>query len=248
MKVSIIKFGGSLTKNLKAQGKFLKEIAQLSKTQKIILIHGGGPEINYFLEKFEVQSKFVNGLRQTDKDSIGIVELALSGKVNKSLTGQLIKEGAKAVGISGKDGLSVICKRVKSLGLVGEPIRVNQKLIENLMSFGFLPVISPISIDKDGNTLNVNADSFASAIAAAFKAERLVFLTDVSGVLDKNKKLIKQIRLGDIEALIKDGTITGGMLPKIKSCAECIKKGIKEVWIADGISGIKNLKGTAIVK
>ncbi|MDR2399861.1 MAG: acetylglutamate kinase [Endomicrobium sp.] len=246
--LTVVKFGGSLIRNPQAQAKFLKELAVISQRQRIILVHGGSPEINSMLEKFSVKSKFVNGLRYTDSNALDVVELALSGKVNRIITTGLIKNGASAVGISGKDGKSVICKQVKELGLVGEPIKVNKKLIEILIDSDFLPVIASIASDAKGNVMNVNADVLAAAIAVAFKAGKLIFLTDVHGVFDKNKKSINEIRVKDINALIKDETITGGMIPKIKSCADSIKKGVKEVWIADGASSIKNIKGTVIKK
>ncbi|MCL2335152.1 MAG: acetylglutamate kinase, partial [Endomicrobia bacterium] len=200
------------------------------------------------LEKFSVQSRFINALRYTDAAALEVVEMALSGKVNRVLTTGLIKNRANAVGISGKDGNSVVCRQVKELGFVGEPVKVNKKLIESLLKAGFLPVIASIAADKSGNVLNVNADTLATAIATAFKAQKLVFLTDVAGVLDKNKKTIKEIKTKEIAPLIKDQTITGGMIPKIKGCADSVKKGVKEVWIADGVSGIKNIKGTVIKK
>ncbi|MCL2390529.1 MAG: acetylglutamate kinase [Endomicrobia bacterium] len=246
--LTVVKFGGSLTKNPKAQNKFLKELAGISRRQNIILVHGGGPEINLLLEKFSIKSKFVNGLRFTDAPALEVVEMALSGKVNRVLTTGLIKNNANAAGISGKDGKSVVCRQVKSLGYVGEPVKVNKKLIEVLIKADFLPVIASIACDARGNVMNVNADTLATAIAVAFKADKLVFLTDVAGVLDKNKKTIKEIKVKHIEPLIKDETITGGMIPKIKGCAVSVKKGVKEVWIADGVSGIKNIKGTVIKK
>lgn len=245
-KLTVVKFGGSLTKNPAAQSKFLKELAGISRRQNIILVHGGGPEINALLEKFSIESKFVNGLRYTDARALEAVEMALSGKVNRALTTGLIKNKANAVGISGKDGNSVVCRQIKKLGFVGEPVKVNKKLLEALVKAGFLPVVASIAADKKGSPLNVNADTLATAVAVAFKADKLVFLTDVSGVLDKNKKTIKEIKLKEIEPLIKDQTITGGMIPKIKGCAQSVKKGVKEVWIADGIKGIKNIKGTVI--
>jgi acetylglutamate kinase len=246
--LTVVKFGGSLTKNPKAQNKFLKELAEISKKQNIILVHGGGPEINLLLEKFEIKSRFVNGLRFTDADSLMCVETALSGKVNRALVSGLLKNGANAVGFSAKDAKTVISKRVKSLGFVGEPAKVNKKLPETLVKAGFLPVIASVSSDKNGSPLNVNADVLATAIAVAFKARRLVFLTDVAGVFDKNKKTISEIRLKEIPPLIKDETVTGGMIPKIKGCLDAVKKGVKEVWIADGAAGIKNIKGTVIKK
>jgi acetylglutamate kinase len=246
--LTVVKFGGSLTKNPKAQAKFLKELAEISRRRKFILVHGGGPEINAMLEKFFVTSKFVNGLRYTDADTLSVVELALSGKVNRILTTELIKNGANAVGISGKDGRSIICKQVKELGFVGDPVKVNKKLIEVLLNAGFLPVVASIAQDAVGNVMNVNADTLASSIASAFKAEKLIFLTDVPGVFNKNKRIIKGIKIKDVDVLIKSEAITGGMIPKIKGCVNSVKKGVKEVWVADGESGIKNIKGTVIKK
>jgi acetylglutamate kinase len=246
--LTVLKFGGSLTKNPQAQAKFLKDLAGISQRRRFILVHGGGPEINSMLEKFAVESKFVNGLRYTHADALNVVELALSGKVNRILTTELIKNGANAVGISGKDGKSVICKQVKELGFVGEPIKVNKKLIEVLTDSGFLPVVASIASDSRGNVVNVNADALAAAVAVAFKAEKLIFLTDVPGVFNKNKKTIREINIKNVNSLIKDETITGGMIPKVKSCVDSVKKGVREVWIADGISGIKNIKGTVIKK
>ena len=245
-KLTVVKFGGSLTKNPVAQAKFLKELAEISRKQNIILVHGGGPEINSLLDKFSIESKFVNGLRFTDAPALEVVEMALSGKVNRVLITGLIKNKANAVGISGKDGSSVVCKQVKKLGFVGEPVKVNKKLIEVLTKAGFLPVIASIAADAKGNVMNVNADTLATAIAVAFKADKLVFLTDVAGVFDKNKNTIREIKIKEIEPLIKDQTITGGMIPKIKGCAQSVKKGVKEVWIADGVSGIKKIKGTVV--
>jgi acetylglutamate kinase len=246
--LTVVKFGGSLTKNAKVQTKFLKELAVISRRQKFILVHGGGSEINAMLEKFSVKSQFVNGLRYTDLDTLSVVELALSGKVNRILTTALIKNGADAVGISGKDGKSIICKQVKKLGFVGEPVKINKKLIEILLKEDFLPVIASIAQDVKGNVLNVNADTLAASIASAFKAEKLIFLTDVPGVFDKNKKIIKEIKIKDVKIFIKNKIITGGMIPKIEGCVNSLKKGVKEVLIADGTVGIKNIKGTIIKK
>jgi acetylglutamate kinase len=246
--LTVVKFGGSLTKSPQVQSKFLEELASISKRQNIILVHGGGPEINVLLEKFAITSKFVNGLRFTDADTLGVVEMVLSGKVNRVLTTGLIKNGANAVGISGKDGKSVICRQVKPLGFVGKPVKVNRKLIDTLIKSGFLPVIASIAADAEGNIMNVNADTLAVSIASAFKAQKLIVLTDVAGVLDKKSNTIKEIKIKEINSLIEDKIITGGMIPKIKGCAESVKKGVKEVWIAEGISGIKKVRGTVIKK
>ncbi|MCA6072329.1 MAG: acetylglutamate kinase [Endomicrobium sp.] len=246
--LTVVKFGGSLTKNPHVQNRFLEELAVISRRQQMILVHGGGLEINALLEKFSITGKFIDGLRFTDAGTLGVVEMALSGKVNRTLTTGLIKKGANAVGISGKDGKSVICKQIQRLGFVGEPVKVNKKLIDVLIKSGFLPVIASVASDSNGNVLNVNADTLASSIAVAFKAQKLIFLTDVPGVFDKNKKIIKEIRLKDISALVKDETITGGMIPKIKGCINSVKKGVKEVWIANDISEIRKIKGTVIKK
>jgi len=244
--LTVVKFGGSLTKSLRIKNKFLKELVKISRTEDVILVHGGGAEINDFLEKFSIIGRFVDGLRFTDAATLSIVEMVLSGKVNRVLTTGLIKNGANAVGISGKDGKSVICKQIKKIGLVGEPVKVNKKLIKILIEAGFLPVLASVASDAKGNVMNINADTLASSLAVAFKADRLIFLTDVAGVFDKNKKVIKSLNLKDIEFLIKNQIISGGMIPKIKGCINSVKKGVKEVWIANGIDGIKKIKGTVI--
>lgn len=247
-KITVVKFGGSLTKNKEAQKKFIKDLAKLSKKENIILIHGGGPEINSLLEKLDIESKFVNGLRYTDEKTLEVVEMALSGKVNKMLTAELIKCGVQAVGISAKDGSIAVCQLIKDLGFVGKPVKINKKLLDVLMKNGFLPVLSSVGIDKNANAVNINADLLATAVAVAFKASKLIFLTDVAGVLDIDKKTIKDIKIKNIDNLIKTNVITGGMIPKINSCKDAVKKGVKEVFIIDGASGIKKLNGTIIKK
>lgn len=247
-KITVVKFGGSLTKNKEAQKKFIKDLAQLSKKENIILIHGGGPEINTLLEKLNIESKFVNGLRYTDEKTLEVVEMALSGKVNKMLTAELIKCGVQAVGISAKDGSIAVCQLIKDLGFVGKPVKINKKLLDVLMKNGFFPVLSSVGIDKNANAVNINADLLATAVAISFKASKLIFLTDVAGVLDINKETIKEIKIKNIDNLIKTNVITGGMIPKINSCKDAVKKGVKEVFIIDGASGIKKLNGTIIKK
>jgi acetylglutamate kinase len=244
----VVKFGGSLIKDLKSQKKILKELAEISHRQKVILIHGGGREINFLLEKFSIKSKFINGLRFTDKEVLSVVEMALSGKVNRNLVTGLIKNKVKAVGISAKDASTVICKQIKRLGFVGEPVRVNKKLIEVLLKENFLPVIASIACDSNANSLNVNADTLASVIASAFEAQKLVFLTDVCGVLDKDNKTMEEIKMKNVDSLIKNKIIIGGMIPKIQACVNSLKKGVQEVWIVDGASGIIKMNGTVIKK
>ncbi|MDR1928653.1 MAG: acetylglutamate kinase [Endomicrobium sp.] len=244
--LTVIKFGGSLVKDLQIHSKLISEISKISHKQKVILVHGGGYEINMLLKKFSITSKFVDGLRFTDLATLSIVEMALSGKVNRALTTEFIKNGANAVGISGKDGKSVICKQIKHLGYVGKPIKMNKKLIGMLIRMRFMPVIASIASDVNGNVLNVNADVLASYIAIIFKAYRLIFLTNVPGILDKNGNIIKEINIENIDDMINCGTITGGMLPKIKSSMESVKNGVSEVWITCGTTGIMEIRGSLI--
>ncbi|MFA6613281.1 MAG: acetylglutamate kinase [Endomicrobiia bacterium] len=246
--IIVVKFGGSLTKNKDAQKKFIKDLAELSKKEKIILVHGGGPEINNLLLKFNIESKFVDGLRYTNEQTLEVVEMALSGKVNKMLTSELIKCGVNAVGISAKDGSIALCKTIKKLGFVGNPVKINTKLLEILIKNGFFPVLSSVGIDNKAHSVNVNADTLAMDIAIAFKASKLIFLTDVAGVLDGDKKTIKEVKIKNVDGLIKSNIITGGMIPKINSCKHAVEKGVKEVLIIDGILGIKKMKGTIIRK
>lgn len=247
-KITVVKFGGSLTKNKNAQKHFIAELACLSKKENIILVHGGGPEINMLLEKLSITSKFVNGLRYTDEKTLEVVEMALSGKVNKMLTAELIKKKIQAVGISAKDGSTAVCSVIKELGFVGNPVKINRTLLEVLLKNGFLPVVSSVGIDKKANTVNINADSLATALAVAFRADKLVLLTDVAGVLDNAKKTIKEIKIKNIAGLIKSNVITGGMIPKINGCKSAVLKGVKNVFIIDGAAGIKKMKGTVIKK
>ena len=174
--------------------------------------------------------------------------MTLSGKVNKMLTAELIACGVKAVGISAKDGSIAICDVKKELGFVGEPTKIDINLIETLINGGFFPVISSVGMDKTAHSVNINADTLATNIAIEFKADKLIFLTDVAGVLGKDKNTIKEIKISEVDDLIKSEVITGGMIPKINSCKQAIQKGVKEVLIIDGISGIKQLKGTVIKK
>ena len=245
-KCMVIKFGGSLGVKTKASEAFFKGLAALARRQPLVVVHGGGPEVNAWLERAGVKSRFINGLRYTDESALEIVEMVLSGKVNKTIVAELIKHRIRAVGISGKDGMSVISKRVKSLGLVGEPMKTDPRLVSSLLAQGFVPVMSSLSIDTKGQTLNVNADTMAMAIAGGLKSQQLILLTNVPGVLDSEKKVIPVIRVKEIPALIKCGVITGGMIPKIKACAKAINSGVAEVLIADGRNGIGRLSGTVI--
>lgn len=244
--ITVVKFGGSLAKNELARKKFLDELALLSKRESVVLVHGGGPEINLWLGKLGIPSKFVNGLRFTDAQTLEVVEMVLSGKVNKAFVGELQKKGVPACGISGRDCGLALSKTVKELGFVGEPVKINTKIIEVLLKAGIVPVVSSLGTTSSGTALNLNADTLATAIAASLKARRLVLLTDVCGVLDAFKNTIPRITLKEVSGLISRGVVTGGMIPKIRACAHSVKKGIKEVWIADGAKGLSRLQGTVI--
>lgn len=200
------------------------------------------PDINAFLKRLEIESKFVDGLRVTDEKTMEVVEMVLAGKVNKQIVTDIELNGVKAVGISGKDGGTVIAKKIETgngvdYGCVGEIESVDPTMLKSLIKSDIIPVIAPIGKDESGNTYNINADYMAVAIAGALKAEKLVFLTDVSGVLkDVNdpSTLMSFIKADDVEGLIKDGTISGGMIPKVECCLEAVKAGVNNVHILDG--------------
>lgn len=243
----LIKFGGSLLSDDKTRRAFLRQAAALSRRQKIVLVHGGGPEITAALSKAGIKPKWVKGRRVTDAASMVVVEGVLSGQVNKKLAGELNALGIKAVGLSGRDGGLLIAKPVPGLGRVGAPSKASPSVLAALLKAGFLPVVSSVASDKQGRALNVNADEAAAALAASLKAARLIYLTDVPGVLDGNKKTIPVIRARGLKKLIKDGIITGGMIPKTLSCAASLRQGVGEVDIIDGRAGLSRMKGTRIL-
>ena len=247
-KLNVIKLGGSILQNKAFRLGFLKEITKIFKSEDVLLVHGGGKDINQWLEAAGLKPKFVNGLRYTDEKTAEIVEMVLSGKVNKQIVGELNQLGCGSVGVSGKDAGSVICKKIKKLGFVGEPAKVNNGLLKILLANKFLPVVSPLALGPAFETLNVNADSMANALAASFRADRLIFITDVKGVLDRDRTTIPAIKTLEIERLIKEKAITGGMIPKILACGDAIKKGVSTVWIVNGIKGLKTPMGTFITK
>src|SRR3989339_1894864 len=245
---TVIKFGGSISKNESARKKFFTGFAALCRREKAVLVHGGGPEINTWIEKLGLISKFVGGLRYTDAPVLELVEMVLSGKVNKSMVSEMNKRGVKAVGISGKDGETCLCKRIPVLGFVGEPVKIDTGLIGALLRSKFLPVVSSIGFDRLGRRLNVNADSMARALAIKLKTRRLILLTDVPGVLDAQGRTIREIKIGDIDELIKSEVVTGGMIPKINACKRAVLSGIREVWIIDGSKGLAKMEGSVIKK
>ena len=227
---------------------FAKDMVYLKQSGiNPVIVHGGGPQIASMLKKLEITSDFVHGLRVTDKPTVEVVEMVLCGKINKEIVSAINQQGGKAVGISGKDGNLMIAKKITELpdptsnlmqavdiGYVGDPLEVNPHIVEVISKSDLIPVIAPVAISRDGETLNINADTFASALAARVQAKRLLLLTDVAGVLDKNKKLIPRLTTDEARALIKDGTISGGMFPKIEGCIEVVEAGVEGVVIIDG--------------
>lgn len=241
-KTVVIKYGGSALINPKIKETLIKDIALMKLVgMHPVIVHGGGPDINSFLDKMHIESKFINGLRVTDKDTMEIVEMVLAGKLNKSIVTDIESQGVKAVGISGKDGGILMAKKIEKNGVdygcVGDIDTVDPSLIQSLICNDFIPVIAPIAKDLEGNTYNINADYAAVAIAGALKAEKLVFLTDVEGVLkdvNDSDSIMSFIQADKVHDLIEDGTISGGMIPKVECCMAAVEKGVNNVHILDG--------------
>ncbi len=240
----VIKFGGSLLDNKNIRETFWEDIKVLAKSNKVVIVHGGGKEISRYLELLNLEIKFVNGKRYTDSKIMEIVEMLLSGKINKMLTSELSSLGVNAIGLSGRDGNLIQAKRNEILGEVGIPKDLNLNFLNKILESHFLPIISPVSSDKFGNSLNINADDAASFLAEGIKADNLIFMTDAPGVmLDKNdkKSVINFLDKKKALDLIDKKAITDGMIPKILSSFNSIDNGVKEVNIIDGnISGIIN--------
>ena len=238
-KVVVIKYGGNAMINEELQEAVIGDIILLSLIGiKVVLVHGGGPEINDMLKKVGKKSEFVDGLRVTDKETVDIVQMVLAGKVNKSLVNRIQNHGGKAIGLSGLDG-HLIEAEVKDerLGYVGEITNINIAPVSDLLEKGYIPVISTIGCDKNGNVYNINADTAASRIAGELKAESLISLTDIEGILrdkDDPSTLIKKIYVSDAPQLMNEGIISGGMIPKIECCIEAIRRGVRKVFIIDG--------------
>ena len=244
----VIKFGGNAMGDQALADAFAKDIVYLKLSGvNPIVVHGGGPQIANMLKKLAIKSEFVNGLRVTDKPTVEIVEMVLAGAINKEIVSAINRQGGKAVGISGKDANLMIAKRITHLpdpdsnllkaidiGYVGDPLEVNPHIVDVISKSDLIPVIAPVAMSREGETLNVNADTFASALAARMKAKRLLLLTDVAGVLDKAGNLITRLTIEEARALIKEGTISGGMIPKIEGCIEVVEAGVEAVVIIDG--------------
>ena len=242
-----IKYGGSAMGENKLSSGFARDIVLLKQVGiNPVVIHGGGPRIRKMLDRLKVKSSFVDGLRVTDKETMDIVEMVLSGSINKEIVMEINKEGGMAIGLSGKDALLAKTKKFKKksangevekildLGFVGLPSKINTDFLKWCIKTDFIPVISPIGYGEKFETYNINADTMSGAISASILSERLILLTDVKGVLDKNGNLLTQIKVSEVDKLISNGTISGGMIPKVQTCVEAVKNGVKAAVILDG--------------
>ena len=245
----VVKYGGHAMGEEHLAQQFGHDIALLKQVGvNPVVVHGGGPQINAMLKRLAIQSTFIDGLRVTDAAMVEVVEMVLAGTVNKQVASLITRAGALAVGICGKDGGMIRARkltrtrkdpdsnieRVLDLGFVGEPEHVDPRVIHALTGGGLVPVIAPVGVDASGQTYNINADTVAAAIAGAIHATRLLMLTDVAGVLDKEKRLIPELTLAQVDQAIADGTITGGMIPKVENCVEAVRQGVKGAVILDG--------------
>jgi acetylglutamate kinase len=245
----VVKFGGHAMGDPKLFDLFARDMVLLRQVGiRPIVVHGGGPQIGAMLEKLQIKSEFIDGLRVTDQATIDVVEMVLSGSINKQIVASITAAGGTAIGISGKDGGLIRAERLKrtkrdpdsniekviDLGLVGEPCAIAPKVIDAFAGSDVIPVIAPIGVGPDGETLNINADTAAGAIAAALGAARMYMLTDIEGVLDKDKKLISELTVSEARSAIESGVITGGMIPKIENCIDAIQSGVEGAAIIDG--------------
>jgi len=241
--IVVVKYGGHAMGDDTVARDFSRDMVLLEQSGvNPVVVHGGGPQIGAMLKKLGIASQFLDGLRVTDKATMDIVEMVLAGAINKQIVGFINAEGGRAIGLCGKDGRMVMAAKLArpeaangvDLGFVGEPVKVDTTVLDQVLGRELIPVLAPIAQGSNGDTYNINADTFAGAIAGALGAKRLLFLTDVPGVLDNDKKLIEELRVGDIPGLIADGTITGGMIPKVETCMYAIERGVEGVVILDG--------------
>jgi len=248
-KYIVIKYGGHAMGNEDLSISFTKDVSLLDKLGiKPVIVHGGGPQIGVMLDKLNLKSKFIGGLRVTNKETVKIVEMVLSGTINKDIVNKINQTASLAVGLSGKDGGLILAKKINrkikdknsniekvlDIGFVGEPININPLIITQISNNGIIPIIAPIGFGAKGETFNINADTAAGHIASALKAERILLLTDVEGVLDSDNKLISKISTNTAKKMIKDNIITGGMIPKIDTCLKTVQSGVKAAVIIDG--------------
>jgi len=247
--IVVVKYGGHAMGDEPVARDFARDIVLLEQSGvNPVVVHGGGPQIGDMLKRLGIKSEFAAGLRVTDAATVEIVEMVLAGSINKQIVGFINEAGGRAVGLCGKDGNMVLARKLSravadpgsqiekivDLGFVGEPAKVDITVLDQILGRDLIPVLAPVAAGLEGGTFNVNADTFAGAIAGALKAKRLLLLTDVPGVLDKSNKLIKQLTLADARRLVADGTISGGMIPKVETCIDALDQGVEGVVILDG--------------
>jgi len=245
----VVKFGGHAMGEADYVNAFAADIALLDQVgARPVVVHGGGPQIGEMLKKLQIESNFIDGLRVTDEATISVVEMVLAGGINKALVAAIARAGGRAVGISGKDGGLITARKLMAtaktegsaieqaidLGFVGEPAHVDTSVLEALSVADLIPVVAPVGSDSAGETYNINADTAAGAIAAALGATRMLMLTDVAGVLDRNGELITELSVSQAESLIRDGTVSGGMIPKVETCINAVLGGAEAAVIMDG--------------
>lgn len=240
-KIVVVKYGGNAMTNDDLKQAVMSDIVLLSLVGvKVVLVHGGGPEINDMLKRLNIESKFIGGLRYTDKETIDVVKMVLAGKVNKELVALLAANGGSAVGLCGLDGKMLMAEKLKAeqdLGFVGEITGVNTKVITDSLNNGYVPVIATVASTEDGQTMNINADTAASRIAAELGAENLILMTDIAGLLkdkDDPSTLIPSVNVSDVPFMKRQGIISGGMIPKIDCCVEAVRRGVRKTSIIDG--------------
>jgi len=252
-KTVVIKYGGHAMVDEDLKRQFALDVILLNQVGiNVVIVHGGGPQINLLLDRLEIKPSYVQGMRITDGETMDVVEMVLVGRVNKEIVGLINHSGGRAVGLSGRDGDLVCAKKMQvsvssaekqlenappeliDLGKVGEVTRINAGILTALEREDFIPVIAPVGVGDDGQALNINADLVAGAIAGALKAEKLILLTDVEGVKDKQGNLLRSLGQDDLDGLISDGTIAGGMIPKVNCCREALKQGVHKTYIVDG--------------
>jgi acetylglutamate kinase len=245
----VVKYGGHAMGEEELAREFARDVVLLRQVGiNPIVVHGGGPQIGEMLKRLKIKSSFVDGLRVTDQATVEIVEMVLSGSINKQIVTAINSAGGSAIGLSGKDGSLIEAKKltrtkrdpgsniesILDLGFVGEPTRINPHVLEPFRNSDIIPVIAPIGLGADGTTYNINADTVAGAVAAAVKARRLLMLTDVKGVLDRDRRLIPEMTATEVRARIADGTISGGMIPKVETCLDAVEAGVEGAVILDG--------------
>jgi acetylglutamate kinase len=247
--IVVVKYGGHAMGEEELARSFGRDIVLMEQTAiNPVVVHGGGPQIGGMLDRLGIKSQFAAGLRITDAATIEIVEMVLAGSINKQIVGFINEAGGRAVGLCGKDGNMVVARKISrsmvdpdsqiekfvDLGFVGEPEKIDVTVLTQILGRDLIPVLAPIATSREGITYNINADTFAGAIAGALKAKRLLLLTDVPGVLDKSKSLIKELSADEARRLIADGTISGGMIPKVETCLYALERGVEGVVILDG--------------